>query len=431
LFCSSIAPSNSGANKTPPIVAVFDIEVSHSSQVGIARKLTQILRVELAATKKLIIVDKGEQEAQLRILLRAQKEASYSACVDDSCQIPLGKELAANQILRTQLTKFGKKKLITSELVDVATGGSAGGASIETDGTPDDLLRGIKLIAHRLTGTGPLEGGSGETVILGVASAARVSVTGGKTGRADGIVQFETIPPGARVSVEGRRLAGITPFEDFVPLGEKLVRVDASPSRLMRFESYEEKMELRAGMKVVVRLKEITGEVVVVVRDTKGALLRNVPVFLDGKAVAKSPVRLKGISLGPHTIQAEDETGKKARRSFHVKFPTPRRITLVIGGAESIKVLCDRSDVRCENKAIFATLQEDGPKNCKDSTMFGFSDWKSASMGKLKNYCYEVLRGKKRALDHRKQYKKCMRATKLCFRVLGETEKPVRRKVFR
>ena len=399
-----------------PVVAVFDIHDETNKQ-QLARRLTDQLRVELASTKKLIIIDKGEQEAQVKKLLKEQKTASYQPCVDDACQIPLGKELAANQILRTRLVRFGKSYRLSSELIDVATGGSAGGASVDTDGTDQGLLRGVELLARRITGTGPLEGGSGETVVLGGGEGGTIRATGGEGDLEDGIVRFESDPPGLAVSVDGKRLPGVTPFEDFIALGKRNVRVAGVGDNSSRFKPHEASMVLKAGMTLSVRLEEITGEVVVVARDERGQLVRNVPIHLDGKLVAKAPVRLRGISFGSHEVRLQSEHGAIATKSVSIRSPEAVRIDLVVPSAAAWKEgeICDTSGVVCLGNRMF--IEPQSSEACEDSSIIGFAGWKPAAKDQQGDLCHRFLSRENTATKaFRAAYQSCLDKRRFCVR---------------
>jgi hypothetical protein len=133
-----------------PVVAVFEIEDATKRPKRLIVGLTDYLRVKLAESRVVKVVDKGEQEAQLKKLISAEKKNSYKTCVDESCQIPLGKELAADRILRGKLTRFGKSYVVSVELIDLASGASTGAASDKSNGTEEGLMASVERIAQTL-----------------------------------------------------------------------------------------------------------------------------------------------------------------------------------------------------------------------------------------------------------------------------------------
>ncbi|MEQ9504391.1 MAG: hypothetical protein RIT81_46470 [Deltaproteobacteria bacterium] len=133
-----------------PIVAVFEIEDTSRRKKKLIRALTDYLRVKLAEEGSVRVVDKSEQRRQMKKLMKREKKKSYRTCVDASCQIPLGKELAADKILRSRLNRFGSNFVITTEVLDLASEASAGAASAKSDGSDEGLMRAVEEIAKEL-----------------------------------------------------------------------------------------------------------------------------------------------------------------------------------------------------------------------------------------------------------------------------------------
>jgi TolB-like protein len=100
------------------VIAVMPVEVAKSATIAesLADGLTDQLRVSLAS-RGLRVIDRGEQERALAEIIEDEKTRSYDECTDESCQIPLGKALAASHILRTSLSRFGKMCAMTAELI--------------------------------------------------------------------------------------------------------------------------------------------------------------------------------------------------------------------------------------------------------------------------------------------------------------------------
>lgn len=112
---SAAAPREDGERK---VIAVMPIEIARTASVArsIAEGLTDQLRVSLAG-RGIRVIDRGQQERALKEIIEDAQARSYDACTDASCQIPLGKALAATHILRTSLSRFGKMCAMTAELI--------------------------------------------------------------------------------------------------------------------------------------------------------------------------------------------------------------------------------------------------------------------------------------------------------------------------
>lgn len=84
-----------------------------------------------------------------------QKKATYKACFDQQCQIELGRELAAEKTLDTQIGKLGDQCLVATKLFDLQKAttelaAKAGGSCDEAG-----LLRSIDQVTEKLVGQPP------------------------------------------------------------------------------------------------------------------------------------------------------------------------------------------------------------------------------------------------------------------------------------
>lgn len=102
-----------------PAVAVFDLE----QRGGLALKpdvldgMADTIVAALANSGRFTVVPRDE----VRKALRTKQLESYKECYDESCQIELGKELAANKTLATKITRIGSICQITLTLFDLRT----------------------------------------------------------------------------------------------------------------------------------------------------------------------------------------------------------------------------------------------------------------------------------------------------------------------
>src|SRR5262249_16072824 len=114
------------------------------------RELSNQIRV-LLAERHLKVVDRGSQERALKEMVTTEKAKSYASCVDSSCQIPLGKTLAATHILRTTIASFGPTTCTTSgELIDLKTEVTVSAGRAKSTCTPDHLLDAVENLADQL-----------------------------------------------------------------------------------------------------------------------------------------------------------------------------------------------------------------------------------------------------------------------------------------
>lgn len=133
------------ADRAAPLVAVFMIDAAMLKAKDRA-PLTDVLAALLTRSGGFRVVP---SEAIKKELTRS-KLASYSACVDESCQIELGKALAAEKVLRTQVIRQGSGCLTTATLYDLRTEASDRAAVAPSACTPAEFTRALARIAEEL-----------------------------------------------------------------------------------------------------------------------------------------------------------------------------------------------------------------------------------------------------------------------------------------
>lgn len=129
------------------VVAVFDIQ----DNTGIAKRsdlvnLTNYLGTLLAQSGKYKTVPRD----QLRKRLIETKKKTYKECYNESCQIMLGKALAAQKSLSTTMIRVGSNCAVTSSLLDLKTETAEKGASVKTGCSLDELLGAMEQIVKQL-----------------------------------------------------------------------------------------------------------------------------------------------------------------------------------------------------------------------------------------------------------------------------------------
>lgn len=236
-----LSPPASAEKK--PIVAVFDVENRGADLSDELRnRLSDFLAMRIAASGAFQTVPRQ----QLKERLAAQKKESYKSCYDQTCQIEIGKELAAQKSLTTTVAKLGSRCMVTTVLYDLQRATSEGGASVEGSCSEDGIVESlIKIVAK-----------------LAPPSSAPPATPAALPPPADFIsVDFETSPAGAEVFLAGRAY-GRTPVRANIPRGSYLlalekrgfqpvreqVTIDAANRRFSRALAYAaEGLELEAS----------------------------------------------------------------------------------------------------------------------------------------------------------------------------------------
>lgn len=131
-----------------PILAVFDME---DRGANLTKETLNNLTDYLAA----MLTEGGYQiipRTQIRERLKQQQTESYKECFDQSCQIEMGKELAAQKSLSTKVLKIGKKCRVTGDLYDLKRAASEKAATAGSGCTEEELLAAVEEVAAKLTG---------------------------------------------------------------------------------------------------------------------------------------------------------------------------------------------------------------------------------------------------------------------------------------
>jgi hypothetical protein len=147
LLLPALFSHQAAANEKHPIVAVFDIE---DNGVGLAKatltRLTDYLSMNLATTGHYQVVPRS----QLKMRLDEEKKESYKECYDQSCQISIGRELAAQKSLSTMIAKIGSRCTVTAVLYDLRRATGEGGATTEGGCSEDNILKSIQSVIAQL-----------------------------------------------------------------------------------------------------------------------------------------------------------------------------------------------------------------------------------------------------------------------------------------
>ena len=142
------------AERPAPVVAVFEIEDARKKKALGADELGQIsayLGSRLGEGGVFRVVPRE----QIRDALLAQKSTSYKSCYDQSCQIELGKALAAEKTLATSVTQLGSTCAVSSNLYDLRTEVVERSATSKGACDVDGLVASLEAVVQKLSGRAP------------------------------------------------------------------------------------------------------------------------------------------------------------------------------------------------------------------------------------------------------------------------------------
>lgn len=140
-------PADAAPPRLGPIVAAFAIEAPALS-AGERTTLTDVLAAWLTRTAGHRVVP----GATLKARLAASKVESYRACVDEACQIEIGKALAAEKVVSTKIARDGRACLVTSTLYDLRTEAAERAAVVRGGCALGELTRMMEAVAEQLRG---------------------------------------------------------------------------------------------------------------------------------------------------------------------------------------------------------------------------------------------------------------------------------------
>ena len=133
------------------IVAVFDVrDESKRFKKNVTEQLTEYLAASLTATGRFQVVPRD----QLRKRLAQEKRASFRKCYDESCQLEMGKALAAEKTLTTKLLRVGDRCAIVATLYDLKTETTEKSALEKTNCSANELMELMDKITKTLAQPG-------------------------------------------------------------------------------------------------------------------------------------------------------------------------------------------------------------------------------------------------------------------------------------
>jgi hypothetical protein len=131
----------------PVVVALFPIrDMSQQFDTRVLDQLTEFSSTLVLQQLGFKIVPKE----QLREQLLKTKSESFKACYDESCQIELGKALAASKSLSISLIRVGNRCAFNATIYDLKTEAAERAAAADTACDENALLDGVKNVVGQL-----------------------------------------------------------------------------------------------------------------------------------------------------------------------------------------------------------------------------------------------------------------------------------------
>jgi len=275
LVASALVPRVHAEETTAPragrpgvSLAVMELRALGVEQ-SLADQITGIVALELAKTPGFSVISAADVKAMLGL----EKAKELMGCEEQSCLAEIAGALGVDLAASGGVTRLGGQYAVQLTLLDMRTARVLKRVR-EAAGTADGLL----VAARRAAGALVLEGGPAAI-----------------EGR--GMIHVKSIPPGASVELDGRRIQGGTPLT-----------IDGVFAGVHELELVAEGRTGRAT--VVVRPDEVSRVEVEVgaVERVKIKVFTEPPdarVYLDGAERGLSPLILVDVPAGRHTVRLE------------------------------------------------------------------------------------------------------------------------------
>jgi hypothetical protein len=128
-------------------VAVFDIaDKTHRLSSTELDGLSEYLATKIAEGGLFHVVPRDEIKSRLR----EQQKQSYKECYEQSCQIEIGREIAAQKTLSVSISAVGSSCIVTAALFDLKKSATDATATNRGGCKSDDLLVQIEEIISKL-----------------------------------------------------------------------------------------------------------------------------------------------------------------------------------------------------------------------------------------------------------------------------------------
>lgn len=192
------------------VVAVFPLEdASRRLPPSAIDSLSEFLTSRIGRVSGFAIVPRGDLDQRLA----AQKAESFKPCIDQACQIEIGKELAASKVMAARFTAIGKGCILSTYLFDLRTGTTDSTWTTRTSCDEDGALAAIDQAASQL-------------------ELDRAQRAGRRNALLVGSLEVGSSPEGARISIDGAPTNQVTPATlSDVPSGQHRVTVETEAMR--------------------------------------------------------------------------------------------------------------------------------------------------------------------------------------------------------
>jgi hypothetical protein len=296
LLLSLAAPIPSvHAEESATIVAVFPIEDATGRLSSVALDgLNEYLASKVGRISGFSIVPASELHARLG----QQKVDSYKECIDQSCQIEIGREMSASKVLAARITAVGTSCIVSAYLFDLVRATTDATSTARTGCEEDGLVSGLDQILAEFAQGQKLKQDKRLDLLVG-----RLSIS--------------STPKGGAIQLDGRETGLVTPaLIAEVAAGQH--RIVVSTEEAVGEANAEVGAGAESAIEVVLRRRPNR---LTIVTDPPGA-----DIVIAGRVVGISPLTTE-VAEGPITVEARATNGARGTATVTAR---PSRVPLQV-----------------------------------------------------------------------------------------------------
>ncbi len=341
-----LAPAPAFAQK--PKVAVLDLTANEPVKRQEAEQLTDVVRN--VAVSKMPGFDVITKE-NLVVLLKANNR-TLAEC-EGECEVETGRLIGADIVVSGTVGMLGTTYLVTLKVHSTTEGRMLDGQNGKAS-KMDDLISVIEDTAARLFVKVPGSGaGGGPTPMVPVGPLGGPQTDAAFRASSKVAIRITTEPQGAALAIDNRDVPQATPYGDFIEPGSYTLRIS-----LQKYITKEEQIRVErpkdgGQLSFHFVLEPNFGHLHV--STSPG----NATVLLDGQTRGSTPLDVREVSPGVHTVKIEKPGFYEFEQAIEVKRGETAEIKhdlqKMLGGLQLMAVGPDQN-------AVEGTLYVDGTK---------------------------------------------------------------------
>ncbi len=129
------------------VVAVFDLKPETGVSEQTAQTLSNLLRKDLAATHKMVVMDRNDMEGLLK-----EQGRNLDECSEEGCAVELGQMLDTDKILVGNVSLLGGRYMLYAKMVDIESGAMIFAKNVQGSNDESELVTYVTQLAEQIAG---------------------------------------------------------------------------------------------------------------------------------------------------------------------------------------------------------------------------------------------------------------------------------------